>query len=62
MTLPIYRQVRAEVPAEWLHDDEEDGELQPPSQWDTYVGYFWAAVLVAMIVGLEYMALMGVQP
>ena len=61
MTLPIYQQVRADVPCEWLCDDEQD-EPTPPSQWDTYIGYIWAAALVAAIVGLEYMALMGVQP
>jgi len=61
MTLPIYQQTRRDVPCEWLCDDEQD-EPKPPSQWDTYIGYVWAAVLVAAIIGLEYMALMGVQP
>ncbi len=55
MTLPIYQQVRRDVPCEWLCDDEQD-EPTPPSQWDTYIGYVWATALTAMIVGLEYMA------
>ncbi|MCD2096567.1 hypothetical protein [Rhodococcus rhodochrous] len=61
MTLPIYQQTRRDVPCEWLCDDEQD-EPKPPSQWDTYIGYIWAAALVALIIGPAALAMLGGQP